>query len=147
MGRVALPPGHRLAKQKCVPLRSLAKELFVAPPRTAPAYRDALLDFCRSAGFIPEVVQEGNNAQCMLELVSAGVGVALVPDTFQRLLAIEVEFRPLAPNPPQLEFHIAWHRDNQSPPLQAFLKILREQVQAELLRFDPSSIRVRGCNA
>jgi hypothetical protein len=76
-------------------------------------------------------VQEGNNA-CMLKLVSAGVGVALVPDTFQRLLAIEVEFRPLAPNPSQLEFHIAWHRDNQSPSVQAFLKILREQVQAEL---------------
>ena len=129
---VALPPGHRLARQRRVPLRALAKEAFIAPPRTAPAYRDALVQFCRSAGFTPDVVQEGNNAQCMLELVSAGVGVALVPDTFQRLLAIEVEFRPLAPNPPQLEFHIAWHRDNQSPSLQAFLKILREQLRAEL---------------
>ena len=100
MGGVAARPPARKA-ERCVASRSLAKEPFVAPPRTAPAYRDALLNFCRSAGFIPEVVQEGNNAQCMLELVSAGVGVALVPDTFQRLLAIEVEFRPLAPTPPR----------------------------------------------
>lgn len=122
---VALPPGHRLARQRRVSLRALAREGFVAPPRTAPAYQDALRNFCRAAGFVPDIVQEGNNAQCMLELVSAGVGVALVPETFRQLLSIEVEFRPVSPAPPPLEFHIAWHRQNDSPALRAFLEILR----------------------
>ena len=128
---VALPPGHPLAKRRHVTLRVLAQEPFIAPPRTSPAYRDALLNLCRSAGFEPEIVQEGNNAQCMLELVSAGVGVALVPETFRQLLAIDVEFRPLAPKLPPLEFHVAWRRDNQSPPLQAFLEILHEHLRGE----------------
>ncbi len=128
---VALPPGHPLTKQRRVALRALAKEPFIAPPRAAPAYRDALMGFCRSAGFAPEIVQEGNNAQCMLQLVSAGVGVALVPDSFRQLLSIEVEFRPLAPKMPPLEFHVAWRRDNQSPPLRAFLELLHEQLRAE----------------
>jgi DNA-binding transcriptional LysR family regulator len=125
---VAIPPGHPLARQRQVALRALAKEPFVAPPRSAPAYRELLLKFCRTAGFTPEIVQEGNNAQCMLELVCAGVGVALVPDTFQKLLPIEVEFRPLTPKMPPLEFHIAWHRKNQSPLLKAFLEVLHETL-------------------
>jgi DNA-binding transcriptional LysR family regulator len=121
---VALPPGHPLARQRRVALRALAKEPFIAPPRTAPAYREAMLNICRSAGFEPEVVQEGNNGHCMLELVSAGIGVALVPEMFQQMPSVEVEFRPLTPKLPQLEFHVAWRRDNQSAPLREFLEIL-----------------------
>lgn len=128
---VALPPDHPLAKQRRVALRSLAKEPFIAPPRVSPAYREALLSFCRLAEFVPEIVQEGNSAQCMLELVSAGVGVALVPDTFQKLLAIEVEFRPLTGRLPRLEFHIAWRRNNQSPHLAAFLEMLQQQASSQ----------------
>lgn len=127
----ALPPGHPLSRRRTVPLRTLANEPFVAPPRTSPAYRDALLDFCRTAGFTPNLVQEGNNAQCMLELVSAGVGVALVPDTFRQLAALEVEFRPLTPTPRELEFHVAWRRDNPSPTLRGFLEMLRAEVHAQ----------------
>jgi DNA-binding transcriptional LysR family regulator len=127
----ALPPGHPLTRQRRVSLRALAREPFIGPPRTSPAYREALLNFCRSAGFVPEIIQEGNNAQCILELVSAGVGVALVPETFKQLLSIEVEFRPLATDLPPLEFYIAWRRDNQSPLLRAFLETLREQLKAE----------------
>jgi DNA-binding transcriptional LysR family regulator len=128
---VALPPGHHLTRQRRVALRALAKEPFIAPPRTSPAYREATLNFCRSAGFDPEVVQEGNNAQCMLELVSAGIGVALVPEMFQQMLPVEVEFRPLVPKLPPLQFHVAWRRDNQSSPLRAFLEMLRDHLRAE----------------
>jgi DNA-binding transcriptional LysR family regulator len=124
-----LPHGHALAKRRAVPLRALAGEPFVGPPRSAPAFRDALLTFCRLAGFTPDIVQEGNNAQCMLGLVSAGVGVALVPDTFRQFISVEVEFRPLTPRLPPIEFHVAWHRTNESPALQNFLKMLHEQMR------------------
>lgn len=128
---VALPPDHALVKQRRVALRDLAGEPFVAPPRSAPAFREIYLNFCRSAGFSPNVVQEGNNPQCMLELVSAGVGVMLVPDVFRRFVSIEVEFRPLSPRLPPLEFHVAWNRSHQSPSLQMFLQTLREAERAE----------------
>jgi DNA-binding transcriptional LysR family regulator len=127
---VALPPDHPFTRRRRISLRSLAKEPFIAPPRVSPAYREALLNFCRLAGFVPEIVQEGNNAQCMLELVSAGVGVALVPDTFQKMRAIEVEFRPLVDRIPPLEFHVGWRRNNQSPHLAAFLQMLNEQLRS-----------------
>jgi DNA-binding transcriptional LysR family regulator len=134
---VVLPPGHPLARHRALTVRALAKEPFVAPLRASTAFRNLLVDICRSAGFEPNIVQEGNTAACMLELVSAGVGVALVPESFKKLLSIEVEFRPLPPSVPKLEFHIAWRRDNPSPCLQSFLALLREQR-------DAGSTRARG---
>jgi DNA-binding transcriptional LysR family regulator len=127
---IALPPGHPLARQRTLTVRALAHEPFVAPLRASTAFRNVLVDICRSAGFVPNIVQEGNTAACMLELVSAGVGVALVPETFQKLLSIEVEFRPLPPSVPRLEFHIAWRRDNSSPSLRSFLEMLRQHRDA-----------------
>jgi LysR substrate binding domain len=67
----------------------------------------------------------------MLGLVSAGFGVALVPGTFQQLLPVEVEFRPLRPGIPTFDFQVAWRRDNQSSVLHAFLEVLREHAHAE----------------
>ncbi len=125
---LVLPPGHRLARQRKIRLPSLANEPFVAPPRTAFRYRELLLQYCRAAGFEPRMVHESNNGQCMLEMVSAGMGVAVVPESFRRLFAIEVEYRPLALTKSPLEIHIAWHRENHSPVLRSFLEMFREQV-------------------
>lgn len=127
---VALPPDHPLALRRRLSLRSLAAEPFVSLPLTVPFYREAQLDLCRSAGFTPNIVQEANNAQSLLQLVSAGVGVTIVPDVLQRFLNIEVEFRPLPSSLPRFEFHAAWRRDNSSPTLRTFLAILREERQA-----------------
>ncbi len=37
------------------------------------------MDACRVAGFTPQVAQRINDVTSMISLVSAGVGVALVP--------------------------------------------------------------------
>ena len=66
----------------------------------------------------------------MLGLVSAGFGVALVPETFQRILPVEIEFRRLRPSIPTFDFHIAWRRDNQSSVLHAFLEMVRQNAHA-----------------
>jgi len=62
----------------------------------------------------------------ILELVSAGFGVALVPGVFQRFPS-DVVFRPLPPTTPKLHLALSWRRDNESPLLKAFLEILRTQ--------------------
>jgi DNA-binding transcriptional LysR family regulator len=64
-------------------------------------------------------------------LVSAGFGIALVPETFQQILPVEVQFRPFRPSIPTFDFHMAWRRDNQTPVLRAFLEMLRKHAQAE----------------
>jgi DNA-binding transcriptional LysR family regulator len=129
---VALPPEHPLSKQRQLRLSALANEKFISIRQTAPAYHSWFVSLCRSAGFIPEIArEEADGALSMLGLVSAGFGVALVPGTFQQLLPVEVEFRPLRPGIPTFDFHIAWRRDNQSSVLHAFLEMLREHAHAE----------------
>ena len=130
---VALPPEHPLAKQRRLRLSALANEKFISIRRTAPAYHSLFVSHCRSAGFMPEIArEEADGSLSLLGLVSAGFGVALVPETFQQILPVEVEFRPLRPGIPTFDFHIASRRDNQSTVLHAFLEMLRENAHAEV---------------
>lgn len=125
---LALPPGHHLARQRKIKLPALASEPFIAPPRTSFRFRELLLQHCRAAGFEPQIVHESNTGQCMLEMVSAGMGIAVVPESFRRLFAIDVEYRPLALARSPLEIHIAWHKENESPVLRSFLEMFRNQM-------------------
>jgi DNA-binding transcriptional LysR family regulator len=88
-----------------------------------------LLRHSRSAGFEPQIVREGNNVQSALQMVSAGIGVAFVPETFRRLFAIQVEYRPLVLEKSPLELYLAWRRDNRSPILEAFVEMFRGSVR------------------
>jgi DNA-binding transcriptional LysR family regulator len=127
----ALPPEHPLAKQRQLRLSALASEKFISIQRTAPAYHSWFVNLCRSAGFMPEIApEEADGGLSLLGLVSAGFGIALVPETFQQILPVEVQFRPLRPSI-TFDFHMAWRRDNQTPVLRAFLEMLRAHAQAE----------------
>ena len=128
---VALPPGHRLAKRR-ITMRALQNETFISFRRTAPATHNWFVNLCRSNGFVPTIAEgEPDGALTLLGLVSAGFGVALVPEAFRKLLSVEIEIRTLASTIPRFDFHIAWHRDNQTSVLHAFLETMREQVRAE----------------
>lgn len=70
----------------------------------------------------------------MLNMVSAGLGVALVPEqmrVFQS--AADVEFRDIFPNPPYLTFHLAWLRNNPSPSLKSFLELFNTHIEVKTI--------------
>ena len=124
---VALPPGHRLARQRRLTLRKLAHEPFVMLKRSSAALlHDWVSNLCREAGFEVQIVKLADGPTSILELVSAGFGVALVPGVFQRFPS-DVVFRPLPPTTPKLHLALSWRRDNESPLLKALLEILRTQ--------------------
>ena len=126
---VALPPKHPLAKRRRLALAELAGEDFVPIRQTAPAFHTQIVSLCRSAGSTPQFAPtDADGALSQLGLVSAGFGIALVPETFRQILPVEVEFRPLQPAIPAFDFYIAWHRDNQSTVLHAFLEVLKKQI-------------------
>jgi DNA-binding transcriptional LysR family regulator len=118
-----LPPGHSLVRQRRFPLNALAEEGFISPRRNMSAYYDWYINLFREAGFEPKIVQEADSAQSMLNLASAGVGIALLPEPMRIFQsAADVEFRDLYPNTPYLTFHLAWRRNNPSPGLKSFLE-------------------------
>jgi DNA-binding transcriptional LysR family regulator len=124
---VALPPDHPLLAGP-IRLPALARERFIfLESASSPPFHDRLLDLCRTAGFVPNIAYAVDSAPTLLDFVSAGFGVALVPELFQRYVATEAVFRPLQDSPATLDLFVAWRRANPSPTLLTFLKLLREQ--------------------
>jgi LysR family transcriptional regulator, transcription activator of glutamate synthase operon len=76
--QLVVPPGHRLAGRKRVPLGQAAGERFVML-KHAFDFRDLVEDLCRQAGFEPESGFEAEDIASARALVAAGLGVAVVP--------------------------------------------------------------------
>lgn len=78
--RMAVPPDHRLAGRKAARLAEVAAEPFIL---LRPGYglRDTTETLCAAAGFTPLVGFEGEEVETLRGLVTAGLGVALLPQT------------------------------------------------------------------
>ena len=76
---LAVPPGHRLARQKTAWLRDVAEDTFISLTKTY-ELTQTTLDMCRDSGFQPNIAFECNDAEVILHMVHNGLGVALVPE-------------------------------------------------------------------
>jgi len=91
---VVLPPGHGLASRRAVEIAQLAEEPWVGGVRGG-LCNEMLLRSCQEEGFEPHVAFESNDHQVLLGLVSAGVGVTLLPELAFRTGQADVEIRPV----------------------------------------------------
>lgn len=76
---VALPPGHRLATRTRLNLAELKDEDFVFLRLDSSPFAARLFEACVQAGFAPRITQQVVEVPAALNLVAAGLGVALVP--------------------------------------------------------------------
>jgi DNA-binding transcriptional LysR family regulator len=127
---LALPAGHALCALKRVPAKRLAGETFVLFPR-APGFvfGDLILGYCLRAGFTPRVAQEVNQTHAVVGLVSAGIGVALVPASAQKIGLAGVVYRPMREATPLAQVAIASRRADTSPVVAAFLTVARRAAR------------------
>ena len=100
--------------------------LIIFPRKSAPALHDAILSCFHDAGVVPVIGQEAIQMQTIVSLVSAGMGLALVPQSVSNLMRPGVEYRALASPTPLVELGLCWRRDNVSPVLHGFLELLRK---------------------
>lgn len=123
---LALPARHPLTALRRVPARRLAGEPFILFPRQPGlVFHDLVMGYCLRNGFTPRVAQEANQTHTVVGLVSAGIGVALVPASTQRIGLAGVAYRPLRERTPESRTAVAWRRDNASPVLAAFRDVAR----------------------
>ena len=134
---VALPEGHALASCTSITLQMLAPEGFVMFSRQqGTTFHDQVVSLCHQAGFSPKVVQEAVHIPTVLGLISAGMGITLVPASIRKLQFAGVLYRDLAQVDRITELAMAYRRDDESPVLQSFLNVTRElafQKTAEIL--------------
>lgn len=74
-----LPIHHRLAKKPSIKLRELVDEPFCVLPEGF-VFREIVMDACQNIGFTPKIAFEGDDIDALKGLVSAGLGVALMPE-------------------------------------------------------------------
>ena len=66
----------------------------------APGLYDDVVSFCRAAGFSPRVEQEAIQMQTIISLVSAELGVALIPASLTNLRRTGVIYKALRQTEP-----------------------------------------------
>lgn len=122
----ALPSGHALCALQRIPVRRLAGEPFVMYPRQPGlVFHGQVMDICLRAGFSPRVAQEVGQTHTVVALVSAGIGVALVPQSAQKMGLAGVAYRPLRETAPPVQLAMAWRHADASPVVAAFLDVAR----------------------
>ena len=114
-----------LAGEARIELASLDRSFFVARSDKAyPGARAWLDETCRAAGFAPRVLQEAESETGVMSFVAAGLGVALVPQSFMRHPHEGVVFRPLRV-PLMIDCYAMWRADNVSQCLRRYVEIVR----------------------
>lgn len=98
---VALPPGHRLAARHRLRLAELKDEEFVFLRLDSSPFAARLFEACVQAGFAPHIAQQVVEVPAALNLVAAGLGVALVPASLAQLRADAVGICSLSPSTPK----------------------------------------------
>ncbi|MEC0240177.1 LysR family transcriptional regulator [Paenibacillus dokdonensis] len=105
---VAVPTGHRLADRSSVSLTELKNEWFVGVKRGY-GTRDLVDSICKSVGFEPKYVYEGDEPARLSSLVEAGIGIAFMPSTArnarEHITYLQVENHELV-----REIALIWHK-------------------------------------
>jgi DNA-binding transcriptional LysR family regulator len=91
---LASPAAEPPAPRGAIDLRGLAEQDFIAFTRhRGPAYFDQSIHLCARAGFSPRIRYEASTVHGVLDLVAAGLGHALVPQSAVLLGRTGVTFR------------------------------------------------------
>ena len=125
---LAVHRDHPLAKQKRITSALLAKQTFVAYEL------DAEVGFWRNLaavlprGSITKIVQRVPDANSFLTLVSANVGVAIMPETLKNIITPPIVMRNIAARPIYATNAIVYRTNEPSPAVRAVLKTIRSAL-------------------
>jgi len=130
---LAVPQSHTLAVLGELPLDAvLAEPLVMFPRRILPSVFDAVFGLYHAAGRSPQVVQEAIQMQTIVNLVSAGLGVAWVPESVRQFQRPGVLYRPVrAPRGlvmPTCETSLVWRAGATTPTLARLIDFARDAL-------------------
>jgi len=128
---LALPAGHAAVARRTLRLAdALHDALVIFPREIAPSLFDAVLSFYRDHGATPRIAQEAIQMQTIVNLVSAGMGVAWVPESVTRLQRPGVEYRHVARASLACETSLLW-REGAPPVVQRFVQHVQRQLRPQ----------------
>ena len=121
---LAIPEGHPLGAEKPIDLSEAAGQIFVSLTRHKGGFFfDQTIRLCADAGFSPNIRYEASTLFGVLDLVSANLGVALVPASAIMLNPQFVTFRRL--HKPSLlgSLSLVYRQDDPNPVVSALVSL------------------------
>lgn len=122
---LALPQQHPLAAAARLSLAAvLGEPLVIFPRRIVPSLHDAVFGMYHASGREPRVAQQAIQMQTIVNLVSAGLGLAWVPQSVRQFQRPGVVYRQLggkqASAVPECETSLVWREG--TPTLERFIE-------------------------
>lgn len=128
---LALPDTPTPSVKSLTTAQLLAQPLVIFPRESAPSLYDSILSFYHRQGVTPAIAQEAIQMQTIVNLVSAGLGIALVPKAIAMLRRPGVIYRRLprsaTASAPQWETSLVWPKD-AGPIVEGFVEHVRKHV-------------------
>jgi len=121
---VALPRQHAMTSRQALTLDALSGERFVMLRRETSTFAEQIFNACAAHGFEPEVVQTVAEVPAQLSLVSAGLGIALVPASAQAYQPNTLAFLPLEEASIAGTVHAVMRKDRKKAAIDTFLALL-----------------------
>lgn len=133
---LAIPESLPMATAPRLTLTAVQSQpLIIFPRGIAPSVFDAVLAFYHRHGASPAIAQEAIQMQTIVNLVSAGLGVAWVPQSVTQLRRPGVVYRQLPPSlsagAPRCETSLVWTEDS-GPVVGLFVGFVRHALSSRL---------------
>ncbi|CAB3839062.1 Hca operon transcriptional activator HcaR [Achromobacter piechaudii] len=123
---VALPLGHPLARRKRLAPKDLTQERFILYSRKSGYGLSAdIMAACRQHGLNPLIGQRAPQLSSAVNLVAAGMGVAVVPASLRHLRPDGVVYRPFALDWPRAVLGLALRQDAPGGRVENLLRLAR----------------------
>jgi len=120
---VAVSPKHPLAEKRRVSLARLKTEKFILYKTPGHSTRELALQYCRNAGFDPEVAFESEQAETIQNLVAANLGITILPRmVIQNRASVDLVMLSVLPPVPRRTIVASWKPGRHlSAPVRRFL--------------------------
>ncbi|MDM0071558.1 LysR family transcriptional regulator [Variovorax sp. J31P207] len=114
---LAVPQAHPLARARKFSVKDLnGQATIMYSPADGQYMYQVLTGWLRGNSVQPDFVHSIGHTHSMLSLVDAGLGIALVPHSAQRMRFAKIRFRELPPDTaPFAELHLAWRSETANP--------------------------------
>jgi DNA-binding transcriptional LysR family regulator len=127
-----VPNPGELAGEGEISLDALATAAFIVYPATQkPSFAEKLLDDLRARGVRPRKIHETNGLQTAIGLVSAGLGVTIVPQSVQRLSRADICYRPLSDPSLKARVIMTTRKGDASPYIDGFRAALSAAIEMD----------------
>jgi len=130
---VAIASSHLLARRERVSVRDIADQPLIVPDRRSrPHSHDLTMKLFAEAGHAVYVAQVADEKQTIVNLVAAGLGVAIVPRWISRMTVEGVTYLPLTlekkATTSRLPLAAVWMRDSRDALRDSLLQTLMDNL-------------------